>query len=149
MKKEIVLLERGKPVLQKDIAKIVEAMHSDKKVLPYMIYEFFQLCETKQKLEGSISILLKNVFENMRTEIVETIPETIEIEETPILIGDVSGYTVLLFEDKEDKGFIVNCPSLPGCGTEGNTEEEAIRNVKDAIKGYLECARKHGVTVRQ
>lgn len=149
MQKELVLLRQGKPVLQKDIVKIADIMRTDKKGLPYMIYDFFQLCENKEKLESTISILLENVFENMRAEIVKQVSITLETEKLPDMIAEISGYTFLLFEDEVSEGFIVSCPLLPGCGTEGDTIEEAIENAKDAIKGYLKCARKHRVTVKQ
>jgi predicted RNase H-like HicB family nuclease len=32
----------------------------------------------------------------------------------------------------------VSCPSLPGCASQGDTEEEALENIKDAIREYLE-----------
>lgn len=147
MTKELVLVEQGKPVLQKDLIKIVKAMRSDGKALPYMLYDFFQLCESRKKLESSVSIILKNIFENMKAEIVVQVAEAFEIERTPVLIREISGYTVLFFE--EERGFTVTCPSLLGCGTEGDTEEEATRNAKEAIEAYLECAKKHRVLVRQ
>jgi len=37
-----------------------------------------------------------------------------------------------------DEGYSVNCPALPGCWSEGRTEEEALENIKDAIQMYLE-----------
>lgn len=37
-----------------------------------------------------------------------------------------------------DEGYSVNCPALPGCWSEGQTEEEALENIKDAIQMYLE-----------
>jgi predicted RNase H-like HicB family nuclease len=37
-----------------------------------------------------------------------------------------------------DEGYSVNCPALPGCWSEGKTEEEALENIKDAIQMYLE-----------
>lgn len=45
-------------------------------------------------------------------------------------------YTVI-FEPAEEGGYVVSVPSLPGCLTQGDTFEEAVRMVKDAIKGYL------------
>ena len=39
---------------------------------------------------------------------------------------------------KTDEGYAVWVPGLPGCWSQGETEEEAIENIKDAIKIYLE-----------
>ncbi|PIY19081.1 hypothetical protein COZ13_07175 [Candidatus Desantisbacteria bacterium CG_4_10_14_3_um_filter_40_18] len=39
--------------------------------------------------------------------------------------------------------FVVECPSLPGCISQGRTRKESIENIQDAIKGYLESLRKH------
>jgi predicted RNase H-like HicB family nuclease len=38
---------------------------------------------------------------------------------------------------KTDEGYTVGCPDLPGCWSEGNTEEEALENIKDAIREYV------------
>jgi len=37
----------------------------------------------------------------------------------------------------EDGNFVAECPSLPGCISEGETREEAIANIKEAIEGYV------------
>jgi predicted RNase H-like HicB family nuclease len=47
-------------------------------------------------------------------------------------------------EVDEDGMFVVQCPSLPGCISQGRTREEALENIRDAIKGYLESLKKHG-----
>jgi hypothetical protein len=39
---------------------------------------------------------------------------------------------------KSEEGYAVWCPSLPGCASQGETREEAIANIQDAIKSYLE-----------
>ena len=36
----------------------------------------------------------------------------------------------------EDNYYIAECPSLPGCISQGKTKEEAIENIKEAIEGY-------------
>lgn len=41
------------------------------------------------------------------------------------------------FEETEE-GFAIWCPGLPGCWSQGKTEEEALENIKDAIQIYLE-----------
>ena len=41
---------------------------------------------------------------------------------------------------KSEEGYAVWCPGLPGCWSQGETEEEALENIKDAIQAYLEVA---------
>jgi predicted RNase H-like HicB family nuclease len=38
---------------------------------------------------------------------------------------------------KTDEGYSVSVPGLPGCWSQGATEEEALKNIQDAIQGYL------------
>jgi len=38
---------------------------------------------------------------------------------------------------KSDEGYAVWCPALPGCWSQGQTEEEALENIRDAISEYL------------
>jgi predicted RNase H-like HicB family nuclease len=44
-------------------------------------------------------------------------------------------YKILL--KKTEEGYSVSCPGLPGCWSQGETEEEAIENIKDALQEYL------------
>jgi predicted RNase H-like HicB family nuclease len=53
----------------------------------------------------------------------------------------------VLVEQDEDGVFVVECPTLPGCVSQGSTREEAIRNIKDAIAGYIASLEKHGEPV--
>ena len=39
---------------------------------------------------------------------------------------------------KTDEGYVVWVPGLPGCWSQGQTEKEALENIKDAIEAYLE-----------
>lgn len=49
-----------------------------------------------------------------------------------------------VFEPCEEGGFTVTVPKLPGVVTEGDTFEEALSRVKDAIKGYLKVLNSAG-----
>jgi len=49
----------------------------------------------------------------------------------------------ILIEEDEDGVFVAECPSLPGCVSQGATRSEALENIKDAIQGYLESLKKH------
>jgi predicted RNase H-like HicB family nuclease len=39
---------------------------------------------------------------------------------------------------KSEEGYSVSVPGLPGCWSQGGTEQEALDNIKDAIRGYLD-----------
>ncbi|MFH1663604.1 MAG: type II toxin-antitoxin system HicB family antitoxin [archaeon] len=52
-------------------------------------------------------------------------------------------YKVVLAQDAETKWFVAEVPGLPGCVSQGKTKAQALKNVKDAIKGYLESLKKH------
>ena len=49
----------------------------------------------------------------------------------------------IVIEIDEDGMYVVSCPSLPGCISQGKTREESVENIKDAISGYLESLKKH------
>jgi len=48
-------------------------------------------------------------------------------------------YPVALIQTEE--GYSVSCPGLPGCWSQGKTEEEALSNITDAIQEYIAVAR--------
>jgi predicted RNase H-like HicB family nuclease len=99
------------------------------------------------------------VLTNKDREIIDTLKKgqfvfTIAIEE---LINDLKGKTskmtmdrvymvnvskrkikVILHPDLEDGGYWIECPELPGCSSQGDSVEEALDMIKDAIKGHLE-----------
>ena len=37
----------------------------------------------------------------------------------------------------EDNFWVAECPSLPGCISQGKTKEEAVKNIREAIQGYI------------
>lgn len=51
-------------------------------------------------------------------------------------------YTVI-FEKEEDGGYHVFCPALRGCHTQGDTYDEALKNIYDAIALYIESLKAH------
>ena len=55
-------------------------------------------------------------------------------------------YRVLIEQD-EDGMFVAEVPSLPGCISQGETREQAVENIKEAIALYLESLAAHGEPV--
>ncbi|MBI2922825.1 MAG: type II toxin-antitoxin system HicB family antitoxin [Planctomycetes bacterium] len=52
-------------------------------------------------------------------------------------------FRVVLYRD-EDGVHIAECPTLPGCVSQGRSRAAALRNIKDTISGYVASLRKHG-----
>ena len=48
----------------------------------------------------------------------------------------------VVFESQEEGGYAVYVPSLPGCLSQGDTREAALRNIKEAIELYFEVEEK-------
>lgn len=56
-------------------------------------------------------------------------------------------YTIKLHPDREQGGYWVTVPALPGCFSQGDSIETAITNAKEAIAGHVACLRELGETV--
>jgi len=51
------------------------------------------------------------------------------------------------FEPAEEGGYVVHVPAAPGCWSEGDTFEEALAMIKDALQGWVAVARKKGLSI--
>lgn len=58
-------------------------------------------------------------------------------------------YKMEIVEDKEEGGFVVSFPDLPGCITCGETIESAVANARDAKKVWLEAALEEGIIIHE
>jgi predicted RNase H-like HicB family nuclease len=53
---------------------------------------------------------------------------------------------VILYKDEDDY-WVVECPSLKGCVSQGRTKEEALSNIREAISGYVAALEEDGLPV--
>jgi len=56
---------------------------------------------------------------------------------------------IAVFEKNEDGGYTVTVPSLPGCISKGDTFDEALKNIKEAITLYLEVMKKDKEKIKE
>ena len=54
---------------------------------------------------------------------------------------------VVIYPDLEDGGWIAEVPSLPGCISQGESREEVIRNIRDAIEVWIDGAQTVGMEI--
>ena len=58
-------------------------------------------------------------------------------------VSNTRRYTVVI-EDGDDGMYVVHCPALPGCWSQGRTREEALANAREAIELYVESLQANG-----
>ena len=61
-------------------------------------------------------------------------------------VEDVKMREVIIYPG-EDGYWVAECPSLPGCVSQGKTKAEVIANIREAIEGWIETAIAHGQDV--
>ena len=54
---------------------------------------------------------------------------------------------VIIYPDREDGGWVAEVPSLPDCISQGQTKDEALENVRNAIETWIDGARTVGLAV--
>lgn len=59
------------------------------------------------------------------------------MSETVQLSNGTWSFTVVVEPDNDDGGYIVYCPALKGCWSQGETIDEALHNIVDAVSGWL------------
>ncbi|WP_027358974.1 type II toxin-antitoxin system HicB family antitoxin [Desulforegula conservatrix] len=53
-------------------------------------------------------------------------------------------YEIIIYWSNEDQVFVAEVPELSGCMAHGETEEQALKNIKDAIQLWIDTAREFG-----
>jgi len=56
-------------------------------------------------------------------------------------------FHVELTYDFDYQGYVAECPTLPGCMSQGKTREAALRNIREAIRGWLHVAKEKGMHI--
>ncbi|NOT02714.1 MAG: MerR family transcriptional regulator [Phycisphaerales bacterium] len=79
------------------------------------------------------AVALRELVNDLRRRV-----ETIPMPQThTIAVGEFE-FPVTLTPDEDDGGYVVECPALPGCVSQGDTVTEALENIADAATGWLE-----------
>ena len=92
-----------------------------------------QIIDTLKKGQLVFSIALGDLIEELKGKVID-----IEKNRKYQVTSRGRKYPVILHADTEDGGYWVECPSLPGCASQGDTVEEALEMIKNAIEGHLE-----------
>jgi len=69
------------------------------------------------------------------------------MEIDPQLVTELSKRQVIIYLDEDGNGYVADCPSLPGCHSQGDTWEETLANIKEAIELWIEDAIEHNEAI--
>jgi predicted RNase H-like HicB family nuclease len=130
IRKSINYLKKNMPDVKKPLSEL--RFLTDGNSVFVITQDDKQIIDTLKRGQLVFSIALGGLIEELKGTV-------IDIEKERNYKVDISGrkYPVVLHADTEDGGYWVECPSLPGCASQGDTVEEALEMIKDAIEGHL------------
>lgn len=137
IRKSITYLKKNFPDVEKPLAEM--RFITDGETL-------FVLTDNKKKILDTLS-KGQMVFALAIGELIEELTgEVRKLDQEKKYKVSIKGkaYEVVMHPDLEEGGFWVDCPSLPGCASQGDTVEEALEMIKDSIKGHLEVEAEKG-----
>jgi len=92
-----------------------------------------EIIDTLKKGQYVLAIAIEELINDLRGK-----TSRIAMEKTYRVKVFKREYKVILHPDVEAGGYWIECPELPGCSSQGDSVEEALDMIKDAIKGHIE-----------
>ncbi|MHB1325242.1 MAG: MerR family transcriptional regulator [Thermoleophilia bacterium] len=131
IRKSIIYLRKNFPEVKKPLARL--KFITDGETIFILTQDKKVILDTLARGQLVFSLAIGQIIEALKGE-VENISEEKKYD---VKIGRKK-YEVVLYPDHEDGGYLVECPELPGCESQGDTVEEALEMIRDAIQGHLE-----------
>lgn len=130
IRKSITYLKKNMPDVETPLSEL--RFITDGNTVFVITRDDKQVVDTLKKGQLVFSIALGVLIEELRGKV-------IDIEKQRKYEVSVKGhkYPVILHADTEDGGYWVECHSLPGCASQGDTVEETLEMIRDAIEGHL------------
>ncbi|RJQ55735.1 MAG: MerR family transcriptional regulator [Nitrospiraceae bacterium] len=135
IRKSLTYLKKHIPEIEKPLSEL--KFLTDGETIFIITKNQKEIIDTLKSGQLVFSIAIGEIVENLKGEVVA-------FQQNKKYSVTVKGkkYEVVLHPDTEDGGFWIDCPSLPGCASQGETIEEALEMIKDSIEGHLEVAEK-------
>jgi predicted RNase H-like HicB family nuclease len=131
IRKSITYLKKNFPDIKKPLAEM--RFLTDGETIFVITKDQKAILDTLSKGQMVFALAIGEIIEQLKGEI-----RNISQDRKYKVAVKGKNYDVILHPDTEEGGFWVECPALPGCDSQGDTVEEALEMIKDAIKGHLE-----------
>lgn len=133
IRKSITYLKKSFPGIEKPLAEM--RLITDGETIFVLTEKKEVILDTLSKGQLVMAIAIGKIIEELKGEV-----KKISKERKYKVRVMRESFDVILHPDLEDGGFWVECPVLPGCASQGDTVEEALEMIKDAIGGHLEVS---------
>jgi predicted RNase H-like HicB family nuclease len=134
IRKAITYLKKHMPEVAKPLAEM--RFLTDGATIFVLTKDKKEIIDTLKSGQLVFAIALGEIVEDLKGEII-----ALQKERKYEVTVKGAKYPVILHPDTEDGGFWIECPSLSGCASQGETVEEALEMIKDAITGWLEVSK--------
>ena len=131
IRKAITWLKKNFPDVEKPLAQM--KFLTDGETIFVLAKEKGLILDALAKGQLVMAIAIGEIIEELKGEV-----KKISQDKAYKVTVRGRAYNVILHPDLEDGGFWVECPALPGCASQGDTKEEALAMIADAIEGHLE-----------
>jgi predicted RNase H-like HicB family nuclease len=131
IRKSLNFLRKHLPEIEKPLAQL--KFLTDGETIFVLTNKDREMIDTLKKGQYVLSIAIEKLINDLKGT-------TSKMTKERVYTVNVSkrSLKVILHPDFEDGGYWVECPALPGCSSQGDSVEEALDMIKDAIKGHLE-----------
>jgi predicted RNase H-like HicB family nuclease len=130
MRKSITYLKKNFPDVKKPLAEM--RFLTDGETIFVLADKKEKILDTLARGQMVFALAIGELIEELKGEL-----KKISQDRKYKVTVNRKSYDVILHPDTEDGGFWVDCPTLPGCSSQGDIVEEALEMIKDAIKGHF------------
>jgi len=131
IRKSLNYLRKHLPEVEKPLAQL--RFLTDAETIFVLTNKDREIIDTLKKGQYVLAIAIEELINDLRGK-----TSKLARERTYMVKVFKREFKVILHPDLEDGGYWVECPELPGCSSQGDSVEEALDMIKDAIKGHLE-----------
>jgi predicted RNase H-like HicB family nuclease len=131
IRKSLNYLRKHLPEVEKPLAQL--RFLTDGETIFVLTNKDREIIDTLKKGQYVLAIAIEELINDLRGK-----TSIIARERTYTVKVAKREFKVILHPDLEDGGYWVECADLPGCSSQGDSVEEALDMIKDAIKGHLE-----------
>lgn len=135
LRKCLTYLKTHAPKVEKPLARL--RLLTDGETIFVLTEDLNVMVDTLRKGQFVWSFALGEIVEEVRGKVTALTTK----RPYKVMVGGKT-YSVELQSDPEDGGYVVECSTLPGCASQGDTVEEALSMIRDAIRGHLAVLRK-------